>query len=397
MANTVKMYFWVRKSQLNKLGEGPLMMRLSFQGKRVDRSSGYYISPSSWDSIKQFVKGAKQNAQEINSWISIQKGKLSMKLNQIASTKESIFLPEILDTLFFTYKEEPSLLNIIKAHNKNLKERLNIDYRYSTYEKYVFTYDKVKAFIEVVYKKSDVFLKDLTVKFIMDFDHYLRVKDKNQHNTAVKYCLNLKRIINVAVLQNLLPKNPFTGYKTVYKNIPQTYLDEKEVNKLEQIPLVLPAHILVRDLFIFQCYTGLAYTDLISLLKDEIYTDHLGKEWILKRRQKTGIPCTIPLLPKAKAILIKYDKDPSSRKAVFNSYSIQKYNQYIGEVGQLAKLNNKLSSHVGRRTFGNIALRKGISLNVISKILGHANTIITQKVYAITTQQLIASEISKWK
>src|SRR5262249_12221701 len=131
MANTIKMYFWVRRSQLNKSGEGPLMLRLSFQGKRVDRTSGYYVSPSSWDSVKQLVKGTKQNAQEINSWVSIQRGKLSIKLNQIVSTEESIFLPEILDSLFLTYKEEPSLLNTIKAHNKNLKERLNIDYRYS--------------------------------------------------------------------------------------------------------------------------------------------------------------------------------------------------------------------------------------------------------------------------
>ncbi len=112
-----------------------------------------------------------------------------------------------------------------------------------------------------------------------------------------------------------------------------------------------------------------------------------------KKEAKTGVVCNIPLLPKALEILEKYNP----QGILLPHYSIQKYNQYIGEVGELAGVQKNVSSHVGRRTFGNLALSKGVSLNVISKILGHANTIITQRIYAITTQNIISQEIEKWK
>jgi integrase len=132
---------------------------------------------------------------------------------------------------------------------------------------------------------------------------------------------------------------------------------------------------------------------MTNLKKEDISTDTNGKRWIIKRRQKTGIVSTIPLLPKAIEIIEKYSNGNAD---LLPHYSIQKFNQYIGEVGNIAGINKKLSSHVGRRTFGNIALGKGISINVISKILGHSNTLITQRIYAITTQKIIDKEIEKW-
>jgi integrase len=148
---------------------------------------------------------------------------------------------------------------------------------------------------------------------------------------------------------------------------------------------------------LFQCYTGLAYTDLISLNKDEISNDNNNRNWIIKRRQKSGIVATIPLLPRAKDLLKKYQTLQHTKAGIFPYYSIQKYNQYLGELGDLVGLSKKLSSHVGRRTFGNLALSRGISINVISKILGHSNTLITQRIYAITTQNIISNEIMKWE
>jgi integrase len=288
-------------------------------------------------------------------------------------------------------------LQIISEHNAGLKERVNKDYTYSTYEKYVFTHDKVRSFIETVLKRKDILLRELTVKFMMDFDHYLRVQENNQHNTAVKYCLNLKRILNVAVLQGLIIQNPFKIYRTVYKDTPQVYLDEQEVLRVEELVVTKLSHLLVKDLFLFQCCTGLSYTDMVRLKVIDISSfDSRGRRWIVKARQKTGVTSTIPLLPKAIEILEKYVHSKKSDDCIFPHYSIQKYNQYIGEVGHAAGIDKKLSSHVGRRTFGNIALAKGVSLNVISKILGHTNTLITQRIYAITTQNIITQEIEKW-
>ncbi len=396
MANIIKPLFWLRKTKANKLGQAPLMIRLSFQNKRLDRATGHYIKQELWNAEKQRVKGNKDTSTEINGWINSVFSKISA-INTGTAAVENVHLPTLMDRLFAKAIDEPTLLGVIEQHINDLKERVGKDFAYSTYEKYKFMGDKVRSFIHESMRKKDILLKDASTRFIMDFDHYLRVQDNNKHNTAVKYCLNLKRVMNVCVMRGLISVNPFLPYKTVYKDTEQIYLSEEEVARLYNARLTKPNHQLVRDLFMFQCYTGLAYTDMMTLTSRNISSDHHGKQWIIKVRQKTGITSTIPLLPKAFEMINRYSKGERVSGPIFVGYSIQKYNQYLTEIGDLVGLNKKLSSHVGRRTFGNIALTKGISLNVISKILGHSNTIITQRIYAITTQGIISQEVEKWK
>ena len=396
MANTIKPLLWLRRNKINKDGLMPLMLRLSFQTQKVDKATGYYVNPREWNGTKQRLKGTKEPAKQINEWINETLVRISEFFKEELKNNRSIHLPSIMDRLFAKTLEEPSLLKLILEYVHQLKTRVNKDVAFSTYEKYVFTYDKVKAFVEKKLKLKDVLVRDLTVKFIMDFDNYLRVNDNNKHNTAVKYCINLKRILNVAVLKGVLPTSPFNTHKTVYRDTPQVYLNEIEVSVIENVKLIKPKHLLTRDLFLFQCCTGLAYTDMTSLQREDISVDTNGRKWIIKRRQKSGIVSTIPLLPKAIEIIDKYNSEMQKQGGLFPHYSIQKYNEYIAEIGTLAGIVKRLSSHVGRRTFGNIALARGLSLNVISKILGHSNTLITQRIYAITTQNIITAEIEKW-
>lgn len=381
---------------MNKTGCVPLIIRLSFQGNKVDKATGFYVNPDEWNVGKQRMKGRTEQSIQVNEWIDETLVRISDAYREEVRESNAVHLPTVMASLFAGAKEEPALLKLMQEHNDKIKERVGNDYTFSTYEKYVFTYNKVKTFVEKRLNVPDILLRDLTAKFIVDFDHYLRAHDKNQHNTAVKYCINLKSILNTAVLMGILDKSPFSNYKTVYKDTKQVYLEEHEVITLENIELIKPNHTLARDLFLFQCSTGLAYTDMIHLGIADITTDNSGRKWIIKARQKSGIVSTIPLLPKALEIIDKYCQPMVNQPLLFPHYSIQKYNQYIGEVGTIAGIHKKLSSHVGRRTFGNIALARGVSLNVISKILGHSNTLITQRIYAITTQNIITGEIEKW-
>lgn len=269
MASSVKVLFWLYKSRKNSKNEMPLMLRLSYDRKRVDKSTGYFVSSANWNVVKQKVKGHDQVSVEINNWINSVKAKVIM----ISRQEEEVHLPTILNKLFAKAHEEPTLLQVFREHNAKMKERIGNGYRFSTYEKYVFALDKIEAFMKQKLKVDDMYLKDLKVDFIIDFDHYLRVHDHNQHNTAVKYCLNLKKVINEAVLKGIMRDNPFQSYKTVYKDTPQVYLQYDEVVFLENFDLKKGNHILVRDLFLFQCYTGLAYTDLTTLSKKDFSVD----------------------------------------------------------------------------------------------------------------------------
>lgn len=396
MANKIKTLFWIHRSKVNKDGLVPVILRLTYQNKRADKATGFYVNPEHWNVQKQAVKGSNESSQQINSWLQNTRSKI-LNICREHENSSNVILSELINNLFASSKEEPTLLKFMKEHNEEMKLRVGKGYTSSTYEKYVFTYNKVRSFIFKVERKNDILLKDLSVKFIMEFDQYLRVNDSNQHNTSVKYCINLKRVLNVAVLKGILAKNPCIGYKTVYKITQQVYLSQQELESIEKAILFKENLLLARDLFIFQCNTGLAYTDLSNLKHGDISTDVNGNKWIIKARQKSGIVSTIPLLPKAISIIEKYKPLRTINESpLLPCYSIQKYNQYINEVGVMAKLSKKISSHVGRRTFGNIALSKGISLNVISKILGHSSTLITQKIYAITTQNIISTEIQKW-
>ena len=395
MANTLKILYWLHKSKSNKDGDAPLLVRLTYQNSRAEKATGFYINPKEWNADKQRVKGDKQSAQQINNWIDSSSARL-WDLYKVSLQRNDVHLPTLLNQLFTKPVDDPTLLSTIEEHNVAMMERVGNDFTQSTYEKYVFTYNKVESFIQHKYGRKDVYLRDLNVRFIMEFDHYLRTVDKNQHNTAVKYCLNLKRIINLAVLQGKMSSNPFVSYRTSYKDTPQVYLEAIEVRTIEQARLFKRNHLLTRDLFLFQCFTGLSYGDLTNLRSTEITLDSQERSWIIKPRQKTGVVSTIPLLPAAVNILRKYSTIGIAAVNIFPHYSIQKYNQYLGEIGDLVGIKKKLSSHVGRRTFGNLALSKGISINVISKILGHSNTLITQRIYAITTQSIINQELSKW-
>jgi integrase len=395
MANTLSVLFWLHKAKTNREGRSPLIIRLTYKKFRAEKATGFYVSVKDWNAHKQRVKGDRSSAQQINSWIDF----ASVRVGDLFRTsihRNDIHLPTLLNQLFSKPVDDPTLLSTIEEHNLYMMERVGNDFTQSTYEKYVFTYNKVQAFIQHKYGKRDVYLRDLSVRFIMDFDHYLRAVEKNQHNTAVKYCLNLKKVINLAVLQGKMSSNPFIKYRTSYKDTPQVYLEAHEVQLIEQARLIKRNLLLTRDLFLFQCYTGLSYTDLTTLKSTEITVDFQGRSWIIKPRQKTGVISTIPLLPAAIQILQKHTVVMDHSVNLFPHYSIQKYNQYLGEIGDLIGIKKKLSSHVGRRTFGNLALSKGISINVISKILGHSSTLITQRIYAITTQSIIDHEISKW-
>lgn len=395
MANALKVLFWLHKTKANKQGLAPLILRISYNRSKAEKATGFYVHPKDWNSSKQRVKGEKPTAIQVNSWLDYSTARLG-DLFRDAVHKQEVHLPSIINLLFAKPVDDPTLLKTIHEHNIAMLERTGHDFSFSTYEKYVFTYNKLQAFITHHYKQKDIYLRDLNTRFIMEFDHYLRTVDKNQHNTAVKYCLNLKKVINLAVLQGKLSVNPFKNYKTVYKDTPQVYLEGHEVTLIENARLCKSNHLLVRDLFLFQCFTGLAYTDLINLKFNDITVDGQQRSWIIKPRQKSGIISTIPLLPSALVLIQKHSSLKKSTGVIFPHYSIQKYNQYLGEIGDLIGLKKKLSSHVGRRTFGNLALSRGISLNVISKILGHSNTLITQRIYAITTQKIIVNEIDRW-
>ncbi len=264
MSNNIKILFWIYKARVNKAGTAPLMVRVNYKGQRVQFSTGQFIPLSKWDRLKGRVRGKDENAHQINNYIQTTANKIKGIFNELLQ-KEEVNLFELLSRYNGKNESTVTILQLVTYHNEQMQAKLGGDYALPTLKKYQVTKNKLDRFIQKVYNRKDIRLKDLQKKFIYDFDFYLKTEEHNAQNTAAKHCKNLKRVINLGISNGWLDKSPFDGFKTPYQVNEKVYLDKDELSALEQKTFRIERLQVVKDMFVFQCYTGLAFTDMAML------------------------------------------------------------------------------------------------------------------------------------
>lgn len=396
MKQQLTVSFSNRKDRVNQQGKSVISVRVNLNGRYVRFQSGQYVEPNLWNSIKGCVKGKSIEAQTINIALESIKHRLTQCYLKIAS-KENINLDDLMDLYKGKMVRDRTLLELVTYHNNEFHKRLDVDRSYSTYEKYVFTEKRLKSYIKDVLHVKDVKLKSLDNRFIQGFYLYLRGDHLNQHNTVTKYVKNVKHLLTVALEMGWIDKHPFLTYRCTYKDTPQVILSEQELHRIEEKRFSIPRLELVRNLFVFQCYTGLSYVDMAHLSHQNIVKGMDGKDWIFISRSKTETAVRIPLLQQALNVLLVYNERllPHSDSKLLPVYAIQKMNAYLKEIADLCDIPKNLSSHVGRRTFATtVLLSNGISIESVSKLLGHKNIAVTQ-VYAKVVDQKVSAEMGK--
>jgi site-specific recombinase XerD len=396
MRNNISLLFWLFKAKTNKEGNAPLMIRISWRGERVQCSTGKMVEIKRWDAKRCKVKGADNLAAHINEFVISTTSTITGTFNEMLQQGD-VCLISIMDKLFNRVSDNHTLMELIKFHNEQVKAKIGADYTKATYKKYIVTQDKVQRFLKHQNGKDDLKLKDLSRKLIAEFDFYLKTQEHNQQNTTSKHCKNLKRVINIGILHGWLEKSPFDAFKTPYTVKEKTFLTKDELLILEQKQFKIERLNLVKDLFIFQCYTGLAFADMAKLKGSDVITGIDSNKWIVIYRTKTKIRSAIPLLPSAIQVVNKYNPLFMERvnERLLPVYSNQKFNSYLHEITELCGFHKTISSHAGRRTFATtIGLANGVSLETISKILGHTTIKITQQ-YAIVTDLRVSEEMKK--
>jgi site-specific recombinase XerD len=274
------------------------------------------------------------------------------------------------------------------------------DFAAGTVERYETCYKHIQKFIKLYYKRDDMLFNEIDHKFIIDFEFYLKTKKdgKCANNTTVKYIKNFKKIIFSALANDWIRKNPFNNIKYHIDEVDIPYLEQKELDILMKKEFENDRIQRVKDVFVFCCFTGLAYSDVKKFQKQHLIDREDGK-WIIKKREKTGIMCNIPLLSPAQEILDKYKYDPS---CVESNYllpvrSNQKMNAYLKEIADVCGITKKLTTHVARHTFATtVTLAHNIPIEVVSKMLGHTSIIMTKK-YAKVIDFQIKSNMDKLK
>ncbi|UOK43392.1 MULTISPECIES: site-specific integrase [Flavobacterium] len=381
MNTQIKVQFYLRKSKINANGLIPVYQKILINRKPFDISTGFYVLESSWSKETNRIKRNNEEARTINKH-------LDKLIEKVSLTERALFLKGI-DLTFESFKIEftgktertRQLIPIFQDHNKKLKELVGIEYAAGTLERYETSLKHTQDFLKWKFNKPNIGIEQIDHAFITDYEFYLRSERKCANNTAVKYIKNFHKIINICLANGWLTKDPFRNYKSKVKEVEREFLSEHELQDIIDKGFVSERLTLVRDIFIFSCFTGLAYIDVKQLSNNNLTIGIDGDKWLFKNRQKTDTTSKIPLLPTAQAILEKYKDHPvcKNENKLLPILSNQKMNAYLKEIADVCGINKDLTFHIARHTFATtVTLSNGVPLETVSKMLGHTNLKTTQ-------------------
>ncbi len=394
--STFIVLFYIKRTKKLKDGTSPIFARITVNGQRTEFGMQLSIAEVLWNKDKGRANGSSKDSRIINSEIESAYLKLHEKRVELERSGIEVTAQGIKNEYFGINESRRTLLEVFSEHNDRCKSLVDIDFAQGTYERYVACYGHVKRFMSFMYHKNDIPLVEITPVFIRDFEFYLKTERKCAHNTTTKYIKNFQKIIRIALANGWMKVNPFSNIKFHLDEVDMDFLTEQELNVLLNKELTIERLQQVKDVYLFCCFTGLAFVDVKSLVYTDIEKKD-GKLWIKKRRQKTKNWCNIPMLEPAVHIMNKYSSHPLCQKngTVLPVLTNQKMNAYLKEIADVCGINKNLSTHTARHTFATtVTLANQISIEVVSKMLGHSSINMTKK-YARVVDDLINRDMTK--
>lgn len=386
-------YFSLRESKQNKKGLSPIEVSITTNGKRIYFSTGKHVPATDWNKEKQAVKGKSEEAQLINGYLIQLRNKIYQKEIELLQ-KGYLITAELLKEAITDKVEalnEKTLLEVLEEHNAERKAMVGKTVAPATYWVFEYTGRLFKEFIQKKYERKDLYLREINLGFIQGFHAYLLGEKKMGQNSCTKHLKFLKKLLNLAVANSYISYNPVNVYKVEREPVEIDFLDEEELRKIINFDTPLPRLERAKDMFLFGCFTGLSYIDIKTLTPEHFEKDNAGRIWIKKRRVKTGVLSRIPLLPIAKLILDKY-KGGEKLLPIQDPADI---NKYLKDIAILCGINKRICFHTSRHTFAStVTLANNISLEVVSKMLGHTNTRMTAH-YAKLIDKCIGEQMDK--
>jgi len=388
---------------MNKLKNGivPIYVRIVVDKKRVEISLKKTIAPENWNDAKGLPKGSNNDARKLNTYLEQVRSRLTECYQELNLKKQLITAVAIKNLYLGVREESHTLLGIFDYHNTEMKNTLE----WGTLKNYFTTRRYVEEFIRHNLKTSDIDLLHLNYKFLADFERFVKSyvpKDSKLpcgQNTTMKHIERLRKVVNMAVKNDWLEKDPFVKFKSTFTRTTREFLSAEELHAIEEKQFSIARLQQVRDLFIFSCYTGLAYVDVFELTPQNIIRGIDGETWISTQRHKTDIPVRVPLLPQPMAIIEKYKNHPQVLHSgkLLPGYSNQRLNSYLKEIADLCEIDKPLTFHIARHTFATtVTLTNGVPIETVSKLLGHTS-IKTTQIYAKVVEKKISDDMLNLK
>ena len=395
---TFSLNFWINGCRAEN-EEAIIYARITVNGKRANISLKRKVPVESWDSSKGLVCGSKPFAKSLNKYLDQIRSLIYQSYEDLLNEGNLITASAIKNKFLGEDKRNNTLSELFEYHNSISVTSLSSH----TIRHYKVTQRYLQKFLVDKYKTDDIYLTKLDYAFIKNFEFFLKSyvpKDhqkKMGHNTAMKHLQRLRKMLTMAYHHEWIDKDPFIRFKSSYVKNRREFLAQYELEQLEDFSSSLERLDIVKDIFLFACYTGLSYIDVAKLNKDNIETDLDGQQWIKAMRQKTSVELRIPLLNKARRILLKYQDHPrvSGRNRLLPTLSNQKTNSYLKEISDFCGINKNLTFHVARHTFATtVTLTNGVPIETVSKLLGHTKLATTQ-IYARVIDQKVKQDMER--
>lgn len=399
MYGKLNILFYPKKLKSDTDGKAMIYARVTINGKRSELSLGRRVDEQRWDSRGGKLRGTTTEVSNFNRFLDNVKNRLYDIYDSLLKKQEDISATIIKNIYLGKEGKEYMLLEIFQEHNNEIESLLGKGFTKGTLQRYKAAYKHVSAYIIQNYHRNDIPVRRVDHKFITGLEFFLKSQRNCEHNTAIKYVVNFKKIIRIALANEWITKDPFFHWKASWKTKEKQYLTQTELDALRDKKSFLPRLDLVRDVFVFCCYTGLAYSDVQQLKEEHIIIGVNGDRWIKMPRKKTKAISSIPLLAPAEEIILKYRNHPYvlDGKGVLPVLTNQKSNAYLKEIADVCGINKNLTTHLARHTFATtVTLSNGVSISTVSKMLGHRSLKTTQ-IYAKVLDSKIAEEMGRLK
>lgn len=379
--NTLSVLFIIKKSKLLKNGEAPICMRITVNKRVAEVMIKRSIPIDLWNQKKECSKGKDRVANELNHYINTVRAKILQIHRELEIDNKTITADIIKDCFYGRDKVQRSLLEVYAEHNEKCRALIGKEYTESTVTKFDTSINRLKEYIRSRYHRDDMMLAELDGQFIRDFDFWLKTDKHCQNNSALKYLKNLKKVVRIALANGWIKKDPFYGIRFKQEEVNVEFLSREELDILMNKEFAIKRLEQVRDIFVFCCFTALAFVDVQQLSREHLIKDNNGALWIRKARQKTNQMCNIPVLSIPQRILGKYEDNAECIKkgVLLPVISNQRMNAYLKEIADLCGIAKRLTTHVARHTAATVVfLANDVSMENVSKILGHSNIRMTQ-------------------
>ncbi len=392
MSKELKVSFYLRKNEVKDDGSAAILGRIQLGKSMAQFSAKVNVPIKLWDTTSARALGKSKQALSINKELDKINVEINSHYKRLAEKSDVVTATQLKDAFQGIATSQDTLVQLYHRQNELFKQKVGINRTLATYKCHVVSLNHLKRFLKKKYNVEDVPFQLLDPSFIESYDHYLRIQLKFTSNTIIRIIGHLKHAVHSAINEGIITRDPFSEYTYQTESLKPKSLTAEELDKLMNTPLGKANLYLVRDMFLFSVFTGLAYSDVKNLTEDNLAKDADGMWWIHTKRQKTGSECHIPLLELPLQIIEKY-RGLNDNGKLLVMLSCSKTNINLKKIAKICGIDKRVHYHQARHCYASlIMLSQGISMETTSKLLGHRD-IRSTHIYARVSTEKINSDM----